>query len=102
MNIKEEIERYILRCKYEMFDVLEAVDIIFNLKNEWFSVKDKLPEIGQVCLLYQTWPQDTMFNCRADPLRRVHMRLGGLRYNSKFVSYEDQWSEEGLKHVSHW
>ena len=70
--------------------------------SEWISVKEKLPEIGKACILLMTYPKETMFNCRADPIVRCFMRVGGLTYRDIFVSYEDQYNFEGLKHVSHW
>jgi hypothetical protein len=70
--------------------------------SEWISVKENLPPIGKVCLLYQTYPKGTMFNLRADPLSRNFIIIGGLRYNGKFISYEDQYSEKGLEHITHW
>ena len=69
---------------------------------EWISVKDKMPEQGIPCLLYQTWPPETMFNCRADPLKRTFIKLGGLNYQKKFVLYEDQYSGYILEYVTHW
>ncbi len=69
---------------------------------KWISVKDRLPEIGMVCLLYITYPKDTMFNCLANPLNRDFHRVGGLRYDGKFISYEDHYSENGIEYVSHW
>lgn len=71
-------------------------------KHLWISIEDRLPLKGKVCLLYQTFPANTIWNCRADPFPRQHIRIGGLRYNGIFVSYEDQYSDEGLKHVTHW
>lgn len=68
----------------------------------WIKVEDELPEIGKTCLLLQTYPKETMFNCRADPLSRCFMRIGGLQYEGKFISYEDQHSNRNIKHVSHW
>lgn len=68
----------------------------------WISVNDRLPSLGQVCLLYMTYPKGTMFNCRADPLTRNFCRVGGLRSDGRFVSYDDQYSETGLAHISHW
>lgn len=69
---------------------------------EWISVKDKMPEVDKPCLLYQTYPDDTIFNLRADRFKRIFILIGGLRYDSKFISYNDHNSEDGLKHVSHW
>lgn len=70
--------------------------------SEWISVEERLPEIGVVCLLYQSYPKDTVFNCRAYPLQRNFTKIGGLNYLKKFVLYEDQFCNQGLKHVSHW
>lgn len=71
--------------------------------NEWTSCNDKLPEEKEICLLYQTYPSDTLFNLRADPIpSRTVIVIGGLRSDDKFVAYHDQWSEEGLKYVTHW
>ena len=69
---------------------------------EWISVEDQLPEIGHVCILYQTYPKTTMFNCRANPLRRNFTIIGGLRYNGKFIAYHDQYNNNGLEHITHW
>jgi hypothetical protein len=69
---------------------------------QWISVKDRLPEIGEVVLLYQTYPKDTAFNCRADPLERNFTKIGGLRYDENFISYENQYSDHPLFHISHW
>lgn len=68
---------------------------------EWISVKDMLPKQGIVCLLYQTYPPTTMFNCMANLLPRNFTIIGGFRLG-KFISYQDQYSDEGLKYVSHW
>lgn len=67
----------------------------------WISVKDKLPPIGNVVLLYQTYPEGSMFNFRADPLNRNFTRLGGMRYDGQFISYENQYGDP-LNYVSHW
>ena len=70
---------------------------------DWISVKDKEPPKGKIYLLYQTYPPETMFNCRANPLNdRCFIHIGGLRYDGKFISYYDQRSSEGLKYISHW
>lgn len=69
---------------------------------EWISVDDRLPDIGETCLLYITWPEGTMFNCRADPLQRTNITLGGRLYNGNFTTLEDQFDYKELKHVSHW
>jgi len=69
---------------------------------EWIKIEDRLPKVGELCLLYQTYPDGTMFNCRADPLPRCFIYVGGLRYNGMFISKEDQYSEKGLKFITHW
>lgn len=69
---------------------------------DWIRVEDQLPEKGVVCLLYITYPKGTSFNCRADPLPRNFIQIGGLRWDGKFISYDDQYSEVGLKYVTHW
>ncbi len=69
---------------------------------EWISVKDRLPENGETCLLYITYPPGTAFNCRADHLNRTHIILGGRIYSGIFVSLHEQFSCKELKHVSHW
>lgn len=69
---------------------------------KWISVEKEKPPIGKVCLLYITYPEGTRFNCRAYPLQITFYRLGGLRWNDQYISYEDQYLEEGLKYVSHW
>ncbi len=69
---------------------------------KWISIDDEKPSLGKVCLLYQTYPPDTAFNCRADPLDRNFFHIGGLRYDGKFISYTDQYSTDGLKHITHW
>jgi hypothetical protein len=67
---------------------------------EWIDVEDQKPPIGKPVLLKLTYPEGTMFNCRADPLHRSMIRWGGMRYKGTFVSYEDQYNE--LEYVSHW
>lgn len=67
----------------------------------WISVKDKLPEIGSVVLLYQHYPKETMFNCRADPLEMTFVRIGGLRYDNLFVDYQNMYGEP-LKYINYW
>ncbi len=69
---------------------------------EWIRIEDKLPEKGIPCLLYISYPKETMFNCRADPMKRCFSVIGGLRWDNKFISYDDQYSEVGLKYISHW
>ena len=69
---------------------------------EWINVKDRMPKQGEVVLLYQTYPPDSIFHCRADPLPRNFYSVGGLRYDKKFISNKDQYSQIGLEHVSHW
>ena len=70
--------------------------------SEWISVKDYLPQRGKVCLLYETYPKDHAFNCLATPLDRSRFKLGGIRYDDKFVSYEHQHEPDELKYISHW
>ena len=72
------------------------------MNDKWISVKDQVPQQGIVCLLYQTYPPGSMFNCRADPLPRCFIKIGGIRYDGKFILYEDQYSYNGLNHVTHW
>lgn len=74
----------------------------FKNMSGWISVKDEMPPVGRVVLLHQTYPPNTAFNCRADPLIRNFNKVGGLRYDGKFISSEDQYLEEGLKYISHW
>lgn len=70
---------------------------------EWVSVKDRLPEIGQVVMLYITYPKGTMFKMVAYPLKgKTNIRIGGLNFEGKFISYEDQLDIEGIKWVTHW
>ena len=71
-------------------------------KFKWISVKEKLPAIGETCLLHITYPEGTMFNCRADHLERTNIVIGGLLYNGQFTSIEDQFKYDELKYVSHW
>ena len=72
-----------------------------GIRPKWISVKDKLPPLGKPCLLYQTWPAITMFNLRADPLERTHISLGGINWEGKFITYENQYNDY-LDYVSHW
>jgi len=69
---------------------------------EWINIEDKMPEIGKPCLLYQTYPRGTMFNLRADPLQRTNIRMGGMNWEKKFITYENQYGENYLKYVTHW
>jgi hypothetical protein len=70
-------------------------------KMKWIKVEDQLPEKSKVVLLYQTYPANTIFNCRAGPLPTNFTRLGGLRYDGLFIDYQDQYGEP-LKHITHW
>lgn len=67
----------------------------------WIDVKDSLPEVGKVCLLYQTYPEGTMFNCRANPIERNFYFLGGLNYRKEFISNENQYGNP-VEYISHW
>lgn len=67
---------------------------------KWISVKDRLPEIGIPCLLYETYPEGAMFNLLARPLQKTFFRLGGMNWEKKFITYENQ--DCYLKYVSHW
>ena len=69
---------------------------------DWIKCEDEKPPIGMPVLLKQTYPKETMFNCRADPLHRSFIRWGGLKYNGVYVSYENQYSDIGIEYVSHW
>ena len=68
----------------------------------WISCTERLPDKGQVVLLYQTFPPETNFNCMAYPLQRNFTKVGGRTYDGKFILYEDQFADTSLKHVSHW
>jgi len=68
----------------------------------WISINERLPKIGETVLFYQTWPEGTMFNCRAEPLKRTHIAMGGLRFGGEWVYYPYQLSNIIAKHVSHW
>lgn len=68
----------------------------------WISLEVEMPKVGQSCLLYQTFPPETMFNCRADPLSRTFIQLGGLTWDGLYKSYYAQWGDKGLEHVTHW
>ncbi len=71
--------------------------------SEWISVQERIPEKGKAVLLYQNWPKYTAFNCLAKPINdRCFIIVGALVWNDKFVSYNDQWNESGLEHISHW
>jgi len=72
------------------------------MENEWVKCSDKMPKQGEVILFYQTYPRETMFNCRADPLPRNFYHVGGLRYDGNFIDNNDQYSIEGIEFVSHW
>lgn len=69
---------------------------------EWISVDDRLPEVGDLCLLYKTYPEGSVFHCRADHFKRNFILIGGLRYDNIFVSYENQYSNKGLDYITHW
>jgi hypothetical protein len=69
---------------------------------KWISVEDQLPQQQTLCLLYITYPPETFFHCRADPLPRNFTVIGGLRYDGIFISYNDQYSECGIPYVTHW
>ena len=71
-------------------------------QNGWISVLEGKPIVGRICLLYQTYPPRTLFNMRADFLPRCFLIIGGIRHDGSFISYNDQYSIEGLPHISHW
>lgn len=73
-----------------------------NEDMKWIKIEDQLPEKGMPCLLYQTFPSDTVFNCRADPLQRTLVQIGGLRWDGEFISYERQYFSPGLEYITHW
>ncbi len=71
------------------------------VKPKWISVKDKLPDSKQVCLLYVDYPPSTTFNLLARPLDRSSIFIGGYSvFQSTFIEYHDQ--RTALKYVSHW
>lgn len=71
---------------------------------DWISVKERLPPLGATVLLYQSWPKDTPFNCRADLLKTENsIWKGGLIYDGTFVEYHYQYKKFAtLKYVTHW
>lgn len=70
--------------------------------SEWIKCNERLPKVGMPVLYFQTWPEDTMFNCRADPLKSTHIGIGGLKFERTWVKYEHQYNDCLLKHVTHW
>lgn len=69
---------------------------------EWISVENQPPPIGQSCLLYQTYPKGTMFNCRQDSLTRTFVHIGGLLHNGIFSDLHNQFENKELKFITHW
>lgn len=70
---------------------------------EWINIKDRLPEEGKTVLLLQTYPKGAMFHCRADPLNRSFVYVGGIRGGDKFfVSKHNQNCPHGLNSITHW
>jgi hypothetical protein len=79
-----------------------CLDCACSSKKGWISVTQELPEVGNPVLLCQTYPNDTMFNCRADPLARTFISVGGLVWDGTFKSYYSQYTRDVLSHVTHW
>ena len=79
---------------------IEKEEKLFPEIAGWINVKKNLPKIGECCLLYQSYPPHTAFNCLATPLKRQFCLIGGLRWDGKFCSHTEQHLE--IKHISHW
>jgi len=77
-------------------------DAYWGICYRWVSVEDRLPDTSEIVLFYITYPPDTMFNLRADPFPKQNIRLGGLAYNGKWLTYENQYAQHDIQHVSHW
>lgn len=71
-------------------------------KTQWIKCSERMPKIGELCFLYQTWPPSTVFSMLACPLPRCFMKIGGLNASGVFILYEDQFSCTGLQYVTHW
>lgn len=70
---------------------------------EWISIREKMPPEGKPVLLLQTYPEGTAFHCRADPLSRCFVYVGGIRsYDKFFVSRDKQHDPKGLVYITHW
>lgn len=68
--------------------------------NQWISIEDALPQIGQAVLVYQTFPKDSRFLCVAGPLVRCNYKMAEYGYNGKFRS---AWPDSNeIKHISDW
>lgn len=70
------------------------------MTNEWIDINEELPPEGIACLLYETYPEGTTFNLLARPLQRTAVHLGGMNWQKKFITYENQ--DRYLKYVTHW
>lgn len=66
---------------------------------QWISVKERLPEHGQQILVYETFPEGTMFMAVAKPLITCsHDICEYGAYGNGFVNN----MSNTLKYVSHW
>jgi len=79
-----------------------TIDFPFGPIPHWIKCSEHPPQKGAIYLLYQTFPEGTVLYLRANPLKKTKIHIGGLRYDGKFVSIYDQFSEEGIKHITHY
>jgi len=97
-----EVERARGWCDRQDWERANKPDFPFGPIPHWVKCSEHPPQKGAIYLLYQTFPEGTMFNLRANPLKRTEIHIGGLRCDGKFVSIYDQFSEEGIKHITHY
>ncbi len=72
-----------------------------QLPMKWIKCEDQHPEIGQNILVYQTYPEGTMFNCAQYPLNRCfHLIAEYTKMGNEHVF----WNREMIpfKHITHW
>lgn len=92
----------VIEAPEELLDAYLKERYSKHIKSHWVKCSEQMPSIGKICLLYQTYPEGTMFNCLAHPLPRCFIHIGGRRYDDVFVDYLEQYSEVGIKYVTHW
>jgi hypothetical protein len=79
-----------------------VVERVIPSCQEWISIEKQDSPIGKTVLLCITYPKGTIFNCRADPLERTRIEIGGRLYNGNYVRLIDQFNGNILKNVTHW
>lgn len=77
---------------------INADHIHISYKNKWKKVSNEKPIFdGNPVMVYQTFPQDTIFNCAAYPLNRCFHKIAEYRFG-EFVGEDSK----PIPDVTHW